>query len=158
MIHGLTARSIDPHRIAAGDEPHQVEVVTTFFDKGSAGIGVEPVPVADLFEERIAMLTNGHHVQPADSSCLDFRKQALQRRHVAIFHRNPDRRIASFGFCSDCATLIHGHGQRLFDQHRPRTVDYIHHDLMMGVVRAGDQDGIYLSGGKQLSMMRIGAH
>ena len=65
--------------------------MTAFFNKGATRITVEPVPVADLLQKWIAMLDNRKHLDsPGRALCP--RQKLLHRRHVAILHRDPDRR------------------------------------------------------------------
>ena len=91
MVHFLSGACHYPHRIGFQDQPHEIEEMAAFLDKGAAGIGIETVPVADLLEEGVAVLDNAEHANAA-GDIIGHLEELLHWRHIAIFHRHPDRR------------------------------------------------------------------
>ena len=64
--------------------------MAAFFDQCSAGIMIEAVPISNFWQKRKAMLAYGEHFNPA-GDLLGLLNQRRNRRHIAIFHRNPNR-------------------------------------------------------------------
>jgi hypothetical protein len=88
MVHPLPARGHHPHRIILQDVAHQVEEMAAFFNQSAAGIAVEAVPVADLFQEGKAMLADRQHLYATGDSLRLF-DQGGDGGHIAILHRHP---------------------------------------------------------------------
>ena len=142
MVHFLPGAGHHPHRIGFQDQPHQVEEMTAFLDKGAAGIGVEPVPVIHLLQEGKAVLGDAEHMDAA-GDILDHFDELLHRRHVAILHRHPDRRAVAVTKGLDAGEVARIGEQRLFD--KDRQCDLRGDGLKlagMAVVRADNQQAV----------------
>ena len=109
------ARTEDAHRFGADDVAHQVEEVAALFDHGAAGIAVEAVPVADLYQERKAVFVDGQAFQRADATVMNIVDETAHRRHEAVFHARPeDAGGARIGAVDDAARIFEARRQRLF--------------------------------------------
>ena len=139
MVHLLPAGGHDAHRVGPQDQPHEIKEMAAFLNKGAAGIGVEPVPVVNFLKEGVAMFDNAEHPDAARGRG-DLVQKALHRRHVAIFHRHPDRRGIAVTEGLDGGKIARIGKERLFDQDRPADLAGNHPQLVgMAMVRAGDQ-------------------
>ena len=92
MIDELRRAGGHADRFAVQDQPHEIEKVAAFFDKSAARIRIETIPGADLGQERLAVLLQGQHLDTASHRVCALNERG-NRRHVAIFHRDPDGRF-----------------------------------------------------------------
>ncbi len=79
-----------PNRLRRSDQPHQVEEMATFLHHRAAGVGVETIPVPNLLQERKPMFGHADPDEAADFPGRDLRDETGDRRHVAIFHTDPE--------------------------------------------------------------------
>ena len=155
VVHGLATAGQHPLRRRRNQQVHQVEEVATLLHQRAAGVAAEPVPVADLDEEREAVLANGHHVQCADSARTHLVHDSLGGRHVAVLEAHPDhplrplrRRLVGDG---DGAAAVGNRGaQRLLHQHVVGRAQHVEEHLVMRVVRRGDHHCVAQPAGQQL--------
>ncbi len=124
MVHRLASRGHDADGIGLEDEAHEIEEMAAFLDQRSAGVAVEAVPVADLFEERKAVLADGQHPDAAGRGLRLFR-QPRDGRHVAIFHCHPDRRGIGGAQCRQTRRVGRIGKERLFAQNGHGRIDAI---------------------------------
>jgi hypothetical protein len=118
MVHRLPGAGHHAHRFVLQDQAHQVEEMAAFLDQRAAGVAVEAVPVADFLEEGEAVLADREHPDAAGRLLGQF-AETRDGRHVAVFHRHPDRRGDSRAARSRSAPRPRGIGvDRLFHQHR----------------------------------------
>ena len=117
MVYLLAGACHHPHRIGFQDQPHQVEEMAAFLDKGAAGIGGEPVPVVHLLKEREAVFGDAEHADAA-GDLLDHLEELLHWRHVAIFHRHPDRCAIAVAECLDAGQVGRVGEERFFHKDR----------------------------------------
>ena len=89
VVDVLGAGRHHPHRPLADDEVHQVEEVARLLDQRAAGVGGEAVPVADLGEEREAVLAHRDHQRAPDGAGVDEADELGGRRHVAVLQADP---------------------------------------------------------------------
>ena len=92
VVDVLGARRHHPRRALADDEVHEVEEVARLLDERPAGVGVEAVPVADLGEEREAVLAHRHHPRSADGAVVHEADELGGGRHVAVLQADPGDR------------------------------------------------------------------
>ena len=142
VVHAAGGKQAD--RIRLHDQAHQIEKMTAFFDQRAAGIFRETIPVSDLRQKRIAMLAHGqHHGRGGCPLPVDLVDHFRDRRHVAIFHADPDRHAGPCRQRLQRPRLCNRDAHRLLDQDRHRSLRNDHRDLRrMTMVRAGDQDGV----------------
>ena len=142
MVHFLSGAGHHPHRIGFQDQPHEVEEMAAFLDKGAAGIGVETVPVADLLEEGVAVLDNAEHADTA-GYIIGHLQEFLHWRHIAIFHRHPDRRAVVLAERLNHGKVGRVGEERLFDKDRQGCLGSDFGQLAcVAMVRAGDQQAV----------------
>ena len=63
--------------------------MAALLDERAAGVAAEAVPVADLVQEREAVLADRHHAHVADGAAAHLGEQPLRRRHVAVLEPHP---------------------------------------------------------------------
>jgi hypothetical protein len=139
-VHG--AGTVDAHRLCADDQAHQIEEVAAFLDHRAAGVAGKPVPVPDLCEEGETVLPDRQHLQSADAPAVNFIDERGRRRHVAVFHRRPERRGRSSGPVDDPARVLQGRRKRFLAKDRQTCIEQGLEHAAMGVVGTGDDHRI----------------
>ena len=158
MIDVRRARGVDARRLVPREQPHEIEEVAAFLDQRAAGARGETVPVPDLVQERETVLADGDHLRRADGALRDLAPQFDDGRHVAVFHRHPDRRLivperraqSRDIRLRSADRLLHENGQRA-----PRRENVPKHSGVR-VVRADDDERVDIAGRDQLAVMRVG--
>ncbi len=87
------------------------------------------------------MLADGQHPDAAGGR-IGLGDELGHRRHVAILHRHPDRRLAALRQPQDVPAVLDRRAQRLLDQDRLAGRQHVAQDPRMRVVGAGDDQHI----------------
>src|SRR6056300_367698 len=89
--------------------------MAAFLNKCPARIAVKAVPIANLFEERKAMLAQRQHLDPP---CGPFGglKEGGDWWHITIFHRDPNRRGIAVTDLAQAVLLRGIRKERLFHE------------------------------------------
>ena len=117
MIESLPTAGHHLNGVCANQQAHQVKKVATFLYKRPAAFGIKPVPVSHFVQKGKAVFTDAEHFDP--SGCLGQAfTQGCYGRHIAIFHRNPDRCVILCAKPFNPCQVFWVCEQRLFDQNR----------------------------------------
>ena len=140
VIDGLPGTGHDPHGLGPGGQPHEIEEMAAFLDHGAAGIAVEAVPGPDLGQEGKAMFADREHLHSAGRG-IEPVQEGSDRRHIAIFHRHPDRRRIARAQRLQPGAVFGAGEDRLFHQHRQRPAfgDAFQLPDMRGIGRGDDK-------------------
>jgi hypothetical protein len=156
VVDVLSAARHHPDRVGAGDEVHQVEEVAALLDERAAGEAVEPVPVADLLEEREPVLADRHHPGGAAHPGLELFEHHCWRRHVAVLQAHPGDGVAVGGGVDHPPAVVDGGAQRLLDQDVLVGGERVGEDVGVGEVRRDDDDDVDVRIGEQLAVVAVG--
>ena len=134
MIDVLPGGGHDADRPVAGGVTHQIEEMAAFLDRHSPGQTAKPVPASHLGQERKPVFTNARRFGATGRGVHPF-EELGNRKHVAVFHRDPDRGCGSRRDPPCPAQLLRRGEQRFLDDHRFELIQ-------MQVVRGCDQNGV----------------
>jgi hypothetical protein len=142
VVHVAAARRVDAHRPLLDDQVHQVEEVAALLDQRPAGVAVEAVPVADLAQEREAMLSDREHPDPADRAAVYLLDEPRDGPHVAVLHADPHDGGMLRGRVDEALRVVDVGRERLLDEHvLARREDGVEHRRVR-VVRRRDDDRV----------------
>ncbi len=94
VVDVLAAARHHPHRTGAGDEVHQVEEVAALLHERATGVAAEPVPVADLLQERVTVLADRHHPRRAADAGRQLVEHGRRGGHEPVLQAHPRDRVA----------------------------------------------------------------
>ena len=156
VVHVLPARGEDARRVGTGDQAHQIEEVAALLDERAACVGGEAVPVADLGQEREAVLADRHHAGRAGHAARQLRQQLGDRRDEAVLQPDPRHRLTIVGAPLHVQAIGHGGAHRLLDQHGQIGGQDVGQDRCVGVVGRHDDDRVEVVAGQQLAVVGVG--
>lgn len=127
--------------------------MAALLDESAARVDREAVPVADLLQEREAMLPDGDHDWSANDTAHGIVDDARDGRHVRVFEAYVGASWTLVGGGDYLATVRDGGAQWLLDEDvHVRVGDAVglHEDVVVGVVGCGDNGDVAEIGGEEL--------
>ncbi len=133
--------------------------MAALLDERSTGVAVEPVPVADLVEERETVFTDGDHADLADGPVTNLGDHPLRGGHVPVFQAHPHHPAGDVGRVrafDDLAAVFNGRAQRLLHEEVDTGIEGVEEDRVVGVVGGRDDDHIAQTGCEELMVIGEG--